>query len=405
MVLIVSAVFPPEPVVSAKLSFDLASELSLTHEVTVISPRPTRPYGFDFKSTDLKHTFRHEILESYTCAQSNNFGRLRESYSFGRAASRYIIENHERIHVIYLNTWPLFAQFYVIRKAKDYNIPVVVHVQDIYPESLTKKIPLWGSIIKGSLLQMDKYVLNYSTAIVAISENMGAYLIKTRGLNNSKVSIIPNWQNEALFIRQEGEFDPSRRNSEPFTFMYFGNIGPVAGVGLLIKAFSNICLENCRLVIAGSGSMKAFAIKKAQKNHEVRIEFWDVPEGKEAEVQSMADVLLLPLKKGNSFSSVPSKLPAYMFSAKPILASLDLGSDTARVITNSGCGWLVKPEHEEELGSMMKLVFSLDKQKLKEMGIKGRIYALENFSKQKNLQRLVQIISQTISVCHAEKEN
>lgn len=47
-ILIISAVFSPEPVVSAKLSEDIANELGLSNEVTVIAPKPTRPLGFKF---------------------------------------------------------------------------------------------------------------------------------------------------------------------------------------------------------------------------------------------------------------------------------------------------------------------------------------------------------------------
>lgn len=397
MVLIVSAVFPPEPVVSAKLSYDLASELSSKYNVNVISPRPSRPYGFKFETVTEKFAYKHEIIESYVCPQSNHFGRLRESYSFGRASRRYIFENRDEISVIYLITWPLFAQYFVVHEAAKHNIPVILHVQDVYPESLTNKYPTLGSIINRILLLIDKYTLKNSKAIIAISEKMGAYLIKSRGIKNSKIYIIPNWQDETSFYPQDEKLGSVRAGDEPFTFMYLGNIGPVAGVELIIDAFSSSGLENCRLVIAGSGSMKADAIKRAQKKQEEKIEFWDVPDGKVADVQSKADVLLLPVRKGISISSIPSKLPAYLFSAKPIIASVENDSDIANVILNSGCGWLVEPGNEKELASQMKFVLSLDKHKLKEIGINGRNYALENFSKQKNLQYLVQILESIIS--------
>ena len=47
--LIISAVFPPEPVVSASLSYDIASSLSGTYKTVVLSPIPTRPLGFKFE--------------------------------------------------------------------------------------------------------------------------------------------------------------------------------------------------------------------------------------------------------------------------------------------------------------------------------------------------------------------
>ena len=52
-ILIITAVFPPEPVTSATLNYDLAVALSLDYNVTVLTPRPSRPAGFDFSS--IKH--------------------------------------------------------------------------------------------------------------------------------------------------------------------------------------------------------------------------------------------------------------------------------------------------------------------------------------------------------------
>ena len=40
-ILIVSAVYNPEPVVSAKLSEDIANYLSVNHDVVVLAPKPT----------------------------------------------------------------------------------------------------------------------------------------------------------------------------------------------------------------------------------------------------------------------------------------------------------------------------------------------------------------------------
>ena len=142
MILIVSAVFPPEPVVSASLSYDLANSLSINHKVTVISPAPTRPMGYDFSEIVIKkHSFEHIILNSYTHPKSNFFGRFRESYSFGKASARYINEQSNNIKAVYANTWPLMAKYFTVKAAKKHNIPIVTHIQDIYPESVVKKTP------------------------------------------------------------------------------------------------------------------------------------------------------------------------------------------------------------------------------------------------------------------------
>jgi len=391
-ILILSAVFPPEPIVSSKLSFDIANALSEKNAVTVLSPKPSRPFGFQFKSDSLNFKFEHIHSNTYTCPSSSIIGRFRESYSFGKCIYNYITANHKNIDIIYANVWALFSQYYVVKTAKKYNVPIVIHVQDIYPESLTNKIPVIRPLINLLWLPIDKYVLRNSTKVIAISDKMKMYLVNTRNLETKKVSVVQNWQDEELFIRYDLHKESIQKNGMTFTFMYLGNIGPVAGVELLIDAFSMVKIENCRLVIAGSGSMKELLEKKVKDLVNNNIEFWDVPDGKVPEIQSYADIMILPIKKGSASSSIPSKLPAYMFSKKPIIACVDSDSDTANAITSAACGWVLAPEDSVSLSEKMEYIASLSNEVLEEKGENGFKYALTNYSKKNNLLKLTTII-------------
>lgn len=86
-----------------------------------------------------------------------------------------------------------------------------------------------------------------------------------------------------------------------------------------------------------------------------------------------------------------------MFSAKPIIGSVDNDSDTSRAITESECGWVVEPESVDQLSKAMQLAVETSREKLKEKGEKGFQYAMQYFSKQHNLSRLVKIIEKTIN--------
>lgn len=388
--LIISAVYPPEPIVSAKLSFDLYSELKdKGKNVKVIHPLPTRPNGFAFADEVLK--IEDEITtESYVCPQSSLIGRVRESWSFGKACSKYIKEHHTEISCVYANAWPMFSQKAIVKAAKKYEIPCIIHVQDVYPESLTNKMPAAiGKMVNALILPMDKYILRNCTKVVAISDKMKNYLAETRCISPDKISVVINWQNEMEFLDyQEGSNSISEEH--PFTFMYMGNIGPVAGVDLLIDAFEEAQLNGARLVIAGSGSMKESLQEKAKNNQ--RIEFWDVPNGKVPDIQSKADVMMLPIKRGAASSSIPSKLPAYMFSAKPIIGCVDADSDTANAIKDADCGWVIEPENVEKLAETMKMVAGLENTVLEVKAKKAQEYGLAHFSKKENLSRLVKVI-------------
>ncbi len=394
-ILIISAVFPPEPVVSALLSRDLAVELAKKNNVVVLCPKPTRPYGFRFGNEIEPENYKVVRLNSYTCPQSNTLGRFRESYSFGKQCYQYIIDNHQDIEVIYANTWPLPAQYFTVMAAKKFDIPVIMHIQDIYPESLSQKLSFGSSFFNRLLLPLDKYTLNNADKIITISEKMKEYLVRSRKLKKEKFIVIPNWQDESAFVAQQSNMNDNEKST--FTFMYLGNIGPVAGVDLLLDAFAKSGLSKGRLIIAGSGSMKSTLQERAKNYVNYNIEFWSVPDGNVPATQDMADVLLLPMKKGAALTSVPSKLPAYMFSAKPVIACVDSYSDTAAAIRESDCGWVASPESVDELCRVMQDVVGKSKTYLIEKGEKGFNYAMAHYSQKENLPKLLSIIENAVS--------
>lgn len=245
------------------------------------------------------------------------------------------------------------------------------------------------------LLSIDKYTLRNASRVIAISDKMKDYLVKNRKLDSPKVHVIPNWQDEEEFI----EFRQSKNGNEcfnDFVFMYLGNIGPVAGIELLINGFTKAGLPNSKLIIAGSGTQKKALQKKCIDQHLLNIEFLSVPDGKVPEVQDKASILLLPIKKGAALSSIPSKLPAYMFSAKPIIACVDANSDTANAIVEAGCGWVLEPENDEKLAKYMKEAYFCQQKILDKKGQNGFDYAIKHFSKSKNLPIMINTILSVI---------
>lgn len=388
-ILIISAVFPPEPVVSANISRDLAMCLSQKGDITVICPKPSRPKGFNFSTISEYYNFNLLRLNSFTSPQSSFLGRMYESFDFGIKCSRYIKDNHNEMNVIYANTWPLFAQYLNVRIARRNKIKIVTHVQDIYPESLLNKLPAYLRVIGYKLLlPLDKYILASSDKVVAISEKMSTYLIRTRKLNADNVFVVNNYQDVDPFLK----FNNNKPSIGSFTFMYLGNIGPVAGIDLIIDAFKLISKKGTKLCIAGSGSMREFYKSRVNNEKIDNIEFIDVPEGMVPEIQSRANVMILPMIKGTSLSSIPSKLPAYMFSCKPIIACVEKESETGETILKSKCGWVIPPDDKFALSEKMIELINQNKEALDEIGQNGFDYASQHFSRKKNLERLVEII-------------
>ena len=193
-IIVASAVFPPEPVVSASLSCDIASELCrMGADVEVLSPVPSRPMDFSFSESDANNPFKHTVVDSFVCPESRLWGRLKESYSFGKALSRHLKEHHDEIDVVYAVVWPLFAQWLLARTAVRYHIPYCLHIQDVYPESYCQKVNRWvGWLLMALFLPLDRYVLRHAAKVIAISSSEAEYLRESRGLHADSLSVVRN---------------------------------------------------------------------------------------------------------------------------------------------------------------------------------------------------------------------
>lgn len=388
-VVIISAVFPPEPVVSAMLSRDIASRLSVDNNVVVLCPHPSRPAGYNFEKIKKETEYSVIHMPSFVCAESNLLGRMRESYSLGKHCVKYLKANKNSIDCIYINSWPLASQYLIIKAAKKLNIPCVLHIQDIYPESMTSKLPAFVSgFFYKLLLPVDKYILKNADVILGISDSMISYLSKTRDIKKSKFTLIRNWQDDEKFLN----FIPSQTPESLFTFMYVGSVSHSAGVELLIKSFDKADLHKSKLSIVGNGSEKDECMRLAKELKNENIFFFEVEPANVAEVQSQANVLLLPLRKGISKTATPSKLTAYLFSAKPVIACVEEESDVAKILNDSDCGIVSEPQNAELLTLSMIKLYNANEHQLAEMGVRGREFAITHLSKEKNLYKVVKII-------------
>ena len=402
--LLVTCVYPPEPVVSARLSYDIYHTIDEEGiEVKVLHPKPTRPNGYHFDNSK-GYGLDEIVTDSFTCPESSLFGRFIESYSFGKTTGLYIKQHHKEIDVIYANTWPLFGQYYLARVANKYGIPYYMHIQDIYPESYSYKLPkIIGGVLRRILLPIDKYVLKNAEGVIVISPSMIPFLSESRGVDASKFTLVRNWQDDSTYIEA---YKPIEKKADNCHIMYLGSINPTANVALIIKACEKIEPSQYSLSIIGNGPEKDNCIALAERL-KVKALFYTVGPEQVAEMQGRADVLVLCLKKGVGKTATPSKLTAYMLSGRPIIASVDLDSDCANIIKEAGCGLVVEPDNEMALS---KAIQELSKKSVEELNTFGKAafdYAIAHLSKECNLSILINLITrkEVIEIKKAQKKD
>lgn len=386
-IIIISGVFDPEPVTSAMMNYDLALELAKTYNVTVLRPKPTRPIGKDYSNYSVNYPFNCITLESYTCPESKLLGRLRESISFGRACIKYIKRHYREIDVVYNASWQLFGYNLVARQCVKCQIPYIVPIQDIYPESLftNKSYPAFVvKLISAILNPVDRYYQKHAYKIRTISDEMADYLSRTRGVAMDKYLVLDNWQNDEDFV-----YSPIA--NEKTVFGYVGSVNAHSNTELIIQAFAKANLPDSELRIYGGGNHKKNCVELVNQLGLTNVSF-DVVEKKHVpEVQSKVNVLVLALPTGNGGLCLPSKMTSYMLSGRPVLASVEK-SATTRYIKEADCGISVEPDNVDLLAEGFRKFAAMSVEEQNRLGENSRLFAESKLMRQSNLPKVIEAL-------------
>jgi glycosyltransferase involved in cell wall biosynthesis len=218
-------------------------------------------------------------------------------------------------------------------------------------------------------------------------------LVATRKIPVEKVLVVYNWQDESKF---NVNFEKTKNKKDFFTFMFVGSINILANIESIIIAFNNANLKHSELVIAGEGVEKKKLISFVENNKIRNVRFMSFDSKDVGLIQSKSDILVLSLKKGASALAFPSKIPAYMFSSRPILAFVDNQSDIAYTIQNANCGWVVQSGDIDELKKYFIETSTINKSDLKNIGQNGKRYAFQYLSRSTNLNKIVSVIESNL---------
>jgi colanic acid biosynthesis glycosyl transferase WcaI len=394
-VTIVSCVYPPEPAVSARTSFELGEALvERGHEVRVVCPFPSRPAGViasgftrRWKSRTVEGSVLVERRWSALSRTSTMASRFLENLTFGLTSAIALVRGR-RPDVVYLNSWPLFATLLAVMALRLRRVPFVLSIQDLYPESLFAQKRAGARLAVAMLKGLDAWIARRASSVVAISSAFAEIYVRDRRVPPERVQLVPNWIESSLAPEPEGGRAVRRRlgiGDEVRLLVYGGNVGVAANVEQLIEAMRHLS-DRFVLLIAGTGARIAACRALAEELVRGRVVFLDPwPSDETASVLSAANLLLLPTLGEQSAVSVPSKLLSYLLMEKPVLALAREQSEVARVLRESGSGRTLETNDPHRIAAAVDAMFE-------EPHWGGRQYALENFSRERCLPQLVALL-------------
>lgn len=404
-IFIISCIFPPEPLTSATTASDLVDALvAKGHDVTVFTSFPNRPSGclmkgFKRRWKQVEYTDGYRIIRSWhTLSRRSSFlSRTMENITFG-LTSTWQLYLEQRPDIVYMDTWPVFAQGLNSWVLKHFKVPIVCSVQDIFPESLIERGLIQpNSFFSRILQQLDAQHLFRCTQVTTLSHSMVELLIKNRKLPPGKVQYIPNWLDADQFpidlpknnsFRVSLGIDPGK-----FLAVFVGSLTASAGVELYIEVAERLSSDvNVKILLVGDGVSRSKIEReiadKELKNIQV---IYPLEQKKVPYVQAAADVLLLSLSGKILNSAAPSKLISYMFSGRPIIASVYSQSVPAQIISEAHAGFILPSQNAQAISDLLRQL-SANRFLIYELGKNAKRYAEGNFSKSVVLPQLVNLL-------------
>ncbi len=370
------------------------------HHISVLTAKPNYPrgkffdgYNFFNKSSDEYNGIK--IYRSLIIPRGKGSGlRLFINYIsfviFGVIRILFINEKFDRIFVYAPS--PITVGYIGIFASIKFRAKPFLWVHDLWPESVKDAGGINNKTVLSLVNIMTKSIYFFYKNILVQSPYFKEYLIK-QGVEKNKIKYYPYYAEEFYkIVTPKKEIKSTFGNG--LNILFAGNIGVAQSFDTIIEAAQIIKqhMIKFRFVIIGEGRDKSRVIKKIE-NYSLNDNFkflGSYPAEQMSDFFATADALLVSLKDTKIFSmTIPGKIQSYLACGRPIIGSLNgIG---AEIINKSKSGFVTASEDPKSLASSVIKFNNLESEDREVLGSNARKYFEKEFSRDKLLDKLIDI--------------
>lgn len=394
-VLIVSQHFWPE---SFRINMIASALSSAGCKITVLTGQPNYPEGKIFAGYRAWNT----KIESHHCGYSivrvpiiprgsGSSLRLVLNYLSFLLASTTIGYWHSRklpidVVFVYGNSPILQALTGIFFRATK-RVPLVLWVQDLWPESLTSTGHVSNSLLLGGVKGLVAWIYRHCDLILAQSRS---FVTQVRTMSGSvPVEYYPNPGDvesapSEIVGRESAALPPG------FNVTFGGNLGTVQSVETILDAAAYLRSDDqINFVVLGSGTRFGWAKEQVEARSLRNVHLLGRVEPHVAiDAMARSDALLITLNDGEGLNkTIPSKLVTYLGAGRPIIASMN--GEAADIVRSSGAGLVCEAQNARALADIILQLKSMPGSARDSMGAAGRRWYDEHFDLTKLTKTLI----------------
>lgn len=360
------------------------------HEVTVLTGKPNYPEGVvyaGYRTWGLSRE-RHEKVEVirvpiFARGQQSRLRLALNYLSFvvsAAAIGPWALRKHTFDVILVYGVSPLLQALPAVLLARIYKVPLVVWVQDLWPESLSATGYVRNNVVLKMISSLVRIIYRSSDRVLVQSEAFRAPVAQYAPPD--RIFYYPNPYVE----KPAGEVSSAARElaarlKGAFTVVFAGNLGSAQALDTVIQAAAALShRDDIRFFLVGSGSQEAHIRWEIERMGLANVVLCGryAPQDMNA-ILPAAGCLLVTLKAEPIFAyTVPSKLQAYLAAGRPIIAALD--GEGARIVEQAGAGLAVAAENAPGLALAIEKMADTPEDVRNAMGKSARAYYEQHFT-------------------------
>jgi glycosyltransferase involved in cell wall biosynthesis len=379
------------------------------HQIDVVTGFPNYPsgqvyggYRIRWRQLEDQGGMRIVRVPLYPSHDRSAVRRIANYVSFASAAATIGVSSLRTVDVAYVYHPPITSAWPAILLRTIKRVPFVLHVQDLWPDSVTHA----GMLGSGHKARTVEKVLNracmatYRAAahIIVVSPGFKTTLI-SRGVPADKISVVSNWADES--IHRPGIADPQTRSllspQNRRVVLYAGNMGDYQNLDVAIRAAAGLeRTTSLDLVLMGDGLARPGLERLANELGAENVRFLPaVPADQMARFNASADALLVSLKDLPFFAAtIPGKTQVALAVGKPLVMAVR--GDAADVVQESNAGLVANPS-ENGLRKTFRELAAFDDAALRSLGANGRAAYESQFSLRRGASAIERALSGAMS--------
>lgn len=330
-----------------------------------------------------------------TSHSRNPIGRIANYLSFGISvlgASGFV----RGADVVYVYATQMTAAIAPARWSRRNGLPFVLHVQDLWPESITESSMVRGEATKrvvGAILNpWLKSIYRAAAAVVAIAPSMSRMLAE-RGSKPDSTHYVYNWAEPEPRTTRGGDQSEPPQGTHVLSVVYSGNLGELQDLNVALHAAAQVHdLVGFELLFYGSGvaehGLRALADSLGLTNVHFR---GRIPPDAMDEVYRRSDFQLVTLKNLDIFrGTIPSKLQSSLAFGVPVLSNV--AGDVADLVNEHRLGLTCSPGNVESLARQFRHAYSMSSQERAEYGARARVFYEQEMSRARAIDQIERIL-------------